>query len=37
VAEPADCVGAALFFCSAASDYVTGQVLYLDGGITASQ
>jgi gluconate 5-dehydrogenase len=37
VAVPADCVGAALFFCSAASDYVTGQILYLDGGITASQ
>jgi gluconate 5-dehydrogenase len=37
VAEPADCVGAALFFCSPASDYVTGQILYLDGGITASQ
>jgi NAD(P)-dependent dehydrogenase (short-subunit alcohol dehydrogenase family) len=37
VAEPSDVVGAVLFFCSAASDYVTGQVLYLDGGITASQ
>jgi gluconate 5-dehydrogenase len=37
VAEPEDCVGAALFFCSSASDYVTGQILYLDGGITASQ
>ncbi|HET9735650.1 MAG TPA: SDR family oxidoreductase [Burkholderiales bacterium] len=37
VAEPSDCVGAALFFCSPASDYVTGQILYLDGGITASQ
>jgi NAD(P)-dependent dehydrogenase (short-subunit alcohol dehydrogenase family) len=37
VAEPGDCVGAALFFCSRASDFVTGQVLYLDGGITASQ
>jgi len=37
IAEPADCVGAALFFCSPASEYVTGQVLYLDGGITASQ
>jgi len=37
VAEPGDCVGAALFFCSPASDYVTGQILYLDGGITASQ
>jgi len=37
VAEPRDCVGAALFFCSPASDFVTGQILYLDGGITASQ
>jgi NAD(P)-dependent dehydrogenase (short-subunit alcohol dehydrogenase family) len=37
VAEPADVVGAALFFCAPASDFVTGQVLYVDGGITASQ
>ncbi len=37
VAEPSDVVGAVLFFCSAASDYVTGQILYVDGGITASQ
>ena len=37
VAEPSDIVGASLFFCSKASDFVTGQVLYLDGGITASQ
>ena len=37
VAEPKDIVGAALFFASAASDFVTGQILYLDGGITASQ
>jgi NAD(P)-dependent dehydrogenase (short-subunit alcohol dehydrogenase family) len=36
-AEPRDIVGATLFFCSPASDFVTGQVLYLDGGITASQ
>ena len=36
-AEPRDVVGAALFFCARASDYVTGQVLYVDGGITASQ
>ena len=28
---------AAVFFCAPASDFVTGQVLYLDGGITASQ
>lgn len=37
VAEPADVVGAVLFFCSPASDFVTGQILYVDGGITASQ
>ena len=37
VAQPADIVGATIFFCSPASDFVTGQVLYLDGGITASQ
>jgi len=37
VAQPADIAGAALFFASAASDFVTGQVLYLDGGLTATQ
>jgi NAD(P)-dependent dehydrogenase (short-subunit alcohol dehydrogenase family) len=37
IAEPKDIVGAALFFSSPASDFVTGQILYLDGGITASQ
>jgi NAD(P)-dependent dehydrogenase (short-subunit alcohol dehydrogenase family) len=37
VAEPRDVVGAVLFFCSPASDYATGQILYADGGITASQ
>lgn len=37
VAEARDIVGATLFFCAPASDFVTGQVLYLDGGITASQ
>ena len=30
-----DLVGPALFLCSAASDYVTGQILYVDGGFTA--
>jgi gluconate 5-dehydrogenase len=37
VAEARDIVGASHFFCAAASDFVTGQVLYVDGGITASQ
>ncbi len=37
VAEPRDIVGAAVFFCAPASSFVTGQVLYLDGGITATQ
>ena len=37
VAEARDVAGAVLFFCAPASDFVTGQVLYLDGGITASQ
>ncbi len=32
---PADLVGPALFLCSPASDYVTGQVLFVDGGFTA--
>jgi gluconate 5-dehydrogenase len=30
-----DLVGPAVFFASAASDYVNGQVLFIDGGITA--
>jgi gluconate 5-dehydrogenase len=37
IADPTDVVGAALFFASPASDFVTGQILYIDGGITASQ
>ena len=37
VAEPEDVVGAALFFCSPAASFVTGQILYVDGGITATQ
>jgi gluconate 5-dehydrogenase len=37
VAEASDVVGAVLFFCSSAADYITGQILYVDGGLTASQ
>ena len=37
IADPKDIVGPALFFAAPASDFVTGQVLYVDGGITASQ
>ena len=37
VAEPDEVAQAVLVFCSPASDYVTGQILYVDGGITASQ
>ena len=33
--EPKDVVGTALFLASAASDFMTGQVLYVDGGFTA--
>jgi NAD(P)-dependent dehydrogenase (short-subunit alcohol dehydrogenase family) len=32
---PRDLVGTALFLASAASDFMTGQVLYVDGGFTA--
>jgi gluconate 5-dehydrogenase len=37
IAEPEDLTGAILFFCSDASAFVTGQVLTLDGGLTATQ
>ncbi|MDA8237540.1 MAG: SDR family oxidoreductase [Chloroflexi bacterium] len=32
-----DLTGAAIFFCSAASSFVTGQILGIDGGLTATQ
>ena len=37
IAETDDLVGSLLFFCSEASSFVTGQMLTLDGGLTATQ
>ena len=34
--EPADFAGVAVFLASRASDYVTGQTLYVDGGFSAT-
>jgi gluconate 5-dehydrogenase len=33
-ALPKDIVGATVFFASKASDFITGQILYIDGGVT---
>lgn len=33
--NPADLAGTAVFLASAASDYVNGQIIYVDGGLTA--
>lgn len=37
VAEPEDVVAPVLFFCSPGAAFVTGQTLYVDGGLTATQ
>jgi len=37
IAEPEDVRNAILFFASTAADFITGQTLYLDGGLTATQ
>lgn len=34
--DPAELVGAAVFLSSAASDFVNGQIVYVDGGLLAS-
>ena len=34
--EPDELVGAAILFASSASDFVNGQILFVDGGLTAS-
>jgi NAD(P)-dependent dehydrogenase (short-subunit alcohol dehydrogenase family) len=33
--QPSDLLGAAVFLASGASDFVTGQTLYVDGGVTS--
>ena len=35
-AEPAELAGSAVFLASDAASFVTGQILYVDGGFTAS-
>ena len=37
VGEPKDIVGATVFFASPAADFITGQILFIDGGVTATQ
>jgi gluconate 5-dehydrogenase len=37
VADPVDVVEPVLFFCRPGSGFVTGQVMYVDGGLTATQ
>lgn len=37
IGETEDLIGPSLFFLSAASDFVTGQILFVDGGLTACQ
>ena len=35
IGEPEDCAGPAVFLASAASDFMSGQIIYPDGGLTA--
>jgi len=33
--QPSDILGAAVFLASSASDFVTGQTLFVDGGVSS--
>lgn len=37
IGTPEDCAGTVVFLCSPASEYITGQVIIVDGGITLGQ
>jgi NAD(P)-dependent dehydrogenase (short-subunit alcohol dehydrogenase family) len=37
VGTPQDCAGAAVFLCSEAGRYLTGEIIVIDGGLTVSQ
>lgn len=37
VGAPRDCAGAAVFLCSEAAGYITGEVIVIDGGLTVTQ
>jgi gluconate 5-dehydrogenase len=37
IGEPEDVMSAALFLVSPAANFITGQTIYLDGGLTVTQ
>ncbi len=37
VGQPEDCAGAAVFLCSPAASYITGEIIVIDGGLTVQQ